>query len=317
MNKLAFILTRLSDNLDKAGFNTYADSVDRLLEKTATGQDFGDLLNMFDEPVVMEVEEEEMPGGKHRLQEQEEVFVPVDEEESTRGRKQKEIHENRMDMIKRRNELLKLKKMLDKDDKDDAEEAAAERTRIDKEFESMERAGVGKDIAKHLNEEFGDSEEEDFEDENDADDDRSPQERRSRAGILGRFKDAIDAYRKDSKSVKNRQLLADTVMILLEEHPWLEDSIADELLEMISMDSSDNLDSLESKDLSNSRTVRERESGQLEQPYEKFEDEDENMADDDGMLSILKEKLEDVPELAKKLFALIKNNPELLGLILA
>jgi hypothetical protein len=116
-------LIQLADSLDGLGLKKDADTLDRIVAKTAAGEDFGDLMKLFDEPVVMEDSEDEgVPVSRRLTQvpEEYEVLTPItDSDEPVAERKE---GPGRLDMIRRRHELMKLKQMMEHEEKEDAGE---------------------------------------------------------------------------------------------------------------------------------------------------------------------------------------------------
>lgn len=120
-------LIELADDLDGLGLRKDADALDQLVAKAAKGEDFADLMVLFDEPVVLEDNEEEGPGRDDVMHdsvnmEAPEIYTPLDEEEAPLPK----TGPGRLQMLKRRHELMKLKKLMEKGKSEEAMEDAME-----------------------------------------------------------------------------------------------------------------------------------------------------------------------------------------------
>ena len=162
-------LIALADGLDGLGLKKDADVLDKIIAKAAAGDEFGDYLKLFDEPLELDVEEEKGPGEDKPMLEEPEIHTPLEEEEaplrmertpgviremvdSGPGPEMRTDKDERMHAIKRRHELLKLKKQL---------EMAEKAEKADQEMAEVEPNELPVATEEDL---------ESFEDENDADD---------------------------------------------------------------------------------------------------------------------------------------------------
>jgi len=122
-------LIQLADNLDGLGLRKHADTLDQIIAKTAAGDDFEDYLKLFDEPVMLDSEEDKGPGTEKIVVEEPEIHTPLEEEEAPLSKEK--TGPSRLDMIKRRHELMKLKKQLEKAEKSEAEELDREQAEME------------------------------------------------------------------------------------------------------------------------------------------------------------------------------------------
>ena len=117
-------LIKLADGLDSLGLDNYVDVLDQIISRAAKREDdFEDLLKLFDAPVKLEDDEDDIPGEKQVMPEEESEVHTLPEELDTSLTKE-EVGSNRLDMLKRRHELLRLKKK--QEDKEKLEEALSE-----------------------------------------------------------------------------------------------------------------------------------------------------------------------------------------------
>ena len=105
-------LVVLADRLDSLGLKKDADKLDRLIARAARadGDDFGDLMNLFDEPLRLEDSEEDDSPGRSRsmdMPEDVDTLTAIEPDEPTDKKGPSRIQE-----LKRRHELLKLKKQM-------------------------------------------------------------------------------------------------------------------------------------------------------------------------------------------------------------
>lgn len=138
----------LADALDGLNLNKHADVLDQITKKVARDEDFSDLMKLWDKPVELKDDEESVPVRRQLTQvpEDDEVVAPLEdpemlpEEEARLNRKMVGVEDllpedytdpkyHRLDNIKRRHELMKLKKMLEQvevgEKQDDMEEVPA------------------------------------------------------------------------------------------------------------------------------------------------------------------------------------------------
>ena len=112
MKNLISKLVVLSDNLDRLGLKKDADKIDQIISCAARGEGF-DVLQLFDEPVELEDVEEDGPGSRSMLPDDDlEGLTTVEPEDAPIERK-KDLTAplSRVDEIKRRHEFLKRKKL--------------------------------------------------------------------------------------------------------------------------------------------------------------------------------------------------------------
>ena len=163
-------LIALADGLDGLGLKKDADVLDKIIATAAAGDEFGDYLNLFDGPVELDADEEKGPGEDKPMLEEPEIHTPLEEEEaplrmertpgvirqmvdSGPGPEMTTDKDERLHAIKRRHELLKLKKQLEMAEKAERAEEA--------EMEPSDEVELPVATEEDL---------ESFEDENDADD---------------------------------------------------------------------------------------------------------------------------------------------------
>lgn len=145
MKTLIDKLITLADKLDSLGFNKDADALDQLISKTAAGEDFGDLMKLFDrdgaDPAEYEMDEE--APGKRVVVIDDADITPIEEDETPLA--QEKTGPSRLDMLKRRHQLLKLKNQIDKAEKsemkDDVEEEGLPHPSMDAIPEGLEDLG--------------------------------------------------------------------------------------------------------------------------------------------------------------------------------
>lgn len=133
-------LIQLADGLDGLGLHKDADKLDQIIAKAAAGDEFEDYLKLFDEPVGLEIQEEKGPGGEKVIIEEPEVHTPLEEEEAPLSKEK--TGPSRLDMIKRRHDLMKLKNKIKQEEENeyldkmeeeiDAEESARKEDMDDK-----------------------------------------------------------------------------------------------------------------------------------------------------------------------------------------
>lgn len=151
MKKMISKLVILSDGLDKLGLKKDADRLDAIISRATRNEDFDDLSNLFDQRVEMQDSEDDGPPSKiDRLPEDDEEVMLATEEDKPEARKKEP---NRLDMLRKRHELLKLKRLLEEDEKEEEGEKHIEENPLPE---------------MKLETSFEDEDEED--DENDADD---------------------------------------------------------------------------------------------------------------------------------------------------
>lgn len=112
-------LIQLADGLDGLGLKKDADKLDQLVAKAAKGEDFGDLTSLFDEPIALEHEEDKGPGAEKVILDAPEVHTPLEEEEAPLSKEKS--GPSRLDLLKRRHELMRLKKKLEHIEKEEEE----------------------------------------------------------------------------------------------------------------------------------------------------------------------------------------------------
>lgn len=114
-------LIQLADGLDGLGLTKDANALDLVISKLAAGRDeggeFGDLLKLFDEPVTLDSDEEKGPVEERVVLDEPEVHTPLDEEEAPLSREK--TGPSRLDMIKRRHDLLKLKNKIKQEEENE------------------------------------------------------------------------------------------------------------------------------------------------------------------------------------------------------
>lgn len=164
MGSIKDTLLTLADSLDNSGHKTAADRIDALIKTAATGEDFGDLMRLFDHPVSSrDMGSEEESNIEHGLEtlpkedESAEAVSPMYEE--TGGSLSRDFNGDspsveeplhpteRIDALKRRHELMKIKEMLDKEEIGDKDIEELEPTEIvidePKEDEAFEDEELG------------------------------------------------------------------------------------------------------------------------------------------------------------------------------
>lgn len=187
-------LITLADSLDKLGLKKDADALDKIITKVAAGDDFGDYLNLFDSPVGFDTEEDSGPGGARVVLDEPEIHTPLDEEEAplSQEKKEREVAPNRLQELMRRNEILKLKKKIEKIEQ------------MEKALEDVAPADELKlPVATPEDLSFEDEEDDEENDENDADDD----------GLMDKLKDIL----------KESPALAKKILKLVNDNPELLD----------------------------------------------------------------------------------------------
>lgn len=107
----------LADGLDNLNLKKDADKIDQLISRASGGEDFEDLMKLFDEPLTFEDREDRGPGGMRVeiLDEELPMLAPDEHTVEKKG-------PDRLEELKRRNELLKLKRSLEADEEADEEE---------------------------------------------------------------------------------------------------------------------------------------------------------------------------------------------------
>lgn len=170
MKQLIDKLIALADALDTAGFEKEADFIDQLTAKAARGdEDFGDLMSLFDEPIGFEDKDDKGPGEEKVVLDEPELYTPLEEEEAPLDAERsvvlrpglvgtdeegKDVYApaaGRLQEIKRRHALMKLKKMLEEAEAEEAAEEVMEDLEAEK---SVELPGV--EVAEESEETFED-----------------------------------------------------------------------------------------------------------------------------------------------------------------
>lgn len=190
-------LIKLADALDSLGLKKHADALGYVIVKTAAGEDFGDYLNMFDSPIELEDQDEELPGARKVVMDEPEIHTPLDEEEAPLSKEK--TRPSRLDDLKRRYELLKLKKMLPELARIERAEEAEEELEQHEEPEAEDKELRPKLV---LPEETPEDTFEDEDDENDVDDEE---------GFMSKLKDIL----------KGSPALAKKIVKLVNDNPEL------------------------------------------------------------------------------------------------
>jgi hypothetical protein len=262
-------LITLADKLDHLNLKKDADKLDRLIIKAVNGEDFGDLMKLFDEPVTLDDKQDDegspIVTRTTHIPEEFESLSPTDSDEPEKD------GPSRLDMLKRRQKLLKLKKQVELAEKmEKAEELEADEEDLELPIASPEDLEV-------------------FEDENDADDDGDDIEEKIRRVERQEIRDLLELVECETCGVDVKPGRM--------HHPNHDPDAGPPHRPEGKADLW--------PELSTSRSRREHEG----------EGEFWSNADDGELLETLKEKLKSVPELAKQLLTLIKENPELLALL--
>lgn len=153
-------LITLADNLDNLNLKKSADLLDRIIVTAVRGEDFEDLMKLFDEPTTFEDKDEDIPG-KTVTELPEEDVLPTIEEESTSDTTDNKKEPSRLELLMRRNKVLKLKKMLEKAEAEEAEEEKELKVTNENTEPVIEESEVS----------FEDEDDENEDEENEADDD--------------------------------------------------------------------------------------------------------------------------------------------------
>lgn len=123
-------LVVLADKLDRLGLKKYADKVDRMITTASRGDgaDFDELTKLFDEPVEFEDSEEDGPVRQHVIDESREYEDPASTEPDEPVSTKKEP--SRLEQIKKRHELLRLKKSIEKAEENEPVEDFEDEVRL-------------------------------------------------------------------------------------------------------------------------------------------------------------------------------------------
>lgn len=120
MKTLINSIVKLADNLDKLGFKKDADKLDQIVAMAEHNEDFGELMSLFDGPVMFE-DDEETPVHT-RLTQVPEDFEAAITLEDAEAPVSTAKEPSRLDALKRRNEILKLKKLLKREEMEEAKD---------------------------------------------------------------------------------------------------------------------------------------------------------------------------------------------------
>lgn len=173
-------IIQLADQLDSLGFHKEADTLDLLRAKFANDE-VRELVELFDEPLQPDEEEDlDLPSVS-------DLGKTTDDSESTMlddeapAKPEYNPGESRLDAIKRRHELMKLKELLEKEDEEDSvEEVEQELAKEEVEDALSTSEPSFEDESLEDDEELDDDEEDSEDDESEADD-----------GVLDMLKDKL------------------------------------------------------------------------------------------------------------------------------
>lgn len=299
-------LIQLADGLDHLGLKKDADILDQIISKAAVGDEFEDYLKLFDEPVSLDVEEDKGPSAEKIVVEEPEVHTPLEEEEAPLSREK--TGPSRLDMLKRRHELLKLKNKIKKMEK---EEATPEET-----FEDEVKLPVATpaDLETEEDEDIAVNEAEDG-----VPGATCEQCMMAPAAKDGLCKECIEDAEENERLMKE-----------FESEPGFAEYVKKHEEEMAKLDAEQK--AFEEAEMAKGKVKCKRcgdmvppgrmhypgndpENDHAHKPDAEPDYEMANEADDNGLLEALTEKLKSVPELATKLLTIVKENPELLELL--